>query len=115
MPKTQTPEEVRVWFIRALQELWPVALGSLSLHKSPCIREHCSACASGVGHESYALSGARGAQRFSIYVPAELVPDLQRAVANGRRVQELIKEAGLRYVQARKRERRLRARLRKSR
>jgi len=115
MPKTQTPEEVRVWFIRALQELWPVALGSLSLRKSPCIREHCSACESGIGHGSYALSGARGTQRFSIYVPDELVPDLQWAVANGRRVQELIKEAGLRYVQARKRERRLHTRPRKSR
>lgn len=107
MAKTQTTEEVKGWFMRALQELWPVALGSLSRRTSPCVRQHCLACQSGVGHRSYALSGYRGEQRFSIYVPDELVPDIQQAVANGRYLQELIKEAGLRYVQARKRERRL--------
>jgi hypothetical protein len=27
-------------FRKALQDLWPVAGGSLSLRKSPCVREH---------------------------------------------------------------------------
>src|SRR2546428_83712 len=104
MPKHETPEDVRRWFSRAIQRLWPVALGSISLRKSPCIRENCSACHSGVGHSSYALSGYRGDQRFSIYVPDELAPDIQKAVANGRQLQELMKEAGLRYARARKSE-----------
>lgn len=87
-----------------------MALGSLSLRKSPCIREHCAACASGQGHSSYALSGYRGHRRFSIYVPEALAPAIQKAVANGRRVQDLIKEAGVRYVRAQKRARRARPR-----
>ncbi len=109
MPKSETPEEVRRWFLNAIQKLWPVAGGSISLRKSPCIRENCSACASGKGHSSYALSGYRKEQRFSIYVPDELAPDIQTAVENGRQLQELMKEAGLRYARARKSERRPRS------
>jgi len=63
-----------------------------------------------VGHSSYALSGYRGDQRFSIYVPEELAPDIEKAVENGRQLQELLKEAGLRYVRARKGEMRRRSR-----
>jgi hypothetical protein len=110
MPKDETPEEVRRWFSRAIQGLWPIALGCISLRKSPCIRENCSACQAGVGHSSYALAGYRGDQRFSLYVPDELAPEIQKAVENGRQLQELMKEAGLRYVRARKGERRPKSR-----
>jgi len=106
MAKKETPDEIRRWFQNAIQGLWPIAGGSLSLRKSPCIRENCSACASGKGHSSYALSGYRGNQRFSIYVPDELAPEIQVAVDNGRELQDLMKEAGLRYVRARKSDRR---------
>ncbi len=106
MPKHETPEDVQRWFSKAIQRLWPVALGSISLRKSPCIRDNCSACESGIGHSSYALSGYRGDERFSIYVPEELVRDIEKAVENGRLLQELVKEAGLRYVRARKDEKR---------
>jgi molybdopterin-guanine dinucleotide biosynthesis protein A len=106
MPKTETPEEVRRWFQSAIQKLWPIAAGSISLRKSPCIRKNCAACASGVGHSSYALSGYRGSRRFSVYVPDRLAPDIQKALGNGRALQDLMKEAGLRYVRARKGEKR---------
>ena len=108
MAKDETPEEIKRWFLNAIQRLWPIAMGSVSLRKSPCIRGKCSACASGIGHSSYALSGYRGNRRFSVYVPEELAPDIQKAVENGRQVQDLMKEAGLRYIHARKRERRAR-------
>lgn len=99
----ETPEDVRRWFLSAIAKIWPVALGSISLRKSPCIRKNCSACASGKGHSSYALSGYRGSRRFSVYVPEALAPDVQRAVEKGRRLQDLIKEAGVRYLRAQKR------------
>jgi hypothetical protein len=108
MKKTETSKDVRRWFSNAIQKLWPVALGSISLRKSPCIRENCSACASGQGHSSYALSGYQGDRRFSIYVPDKLAPEVQKAIENGRRLQDLIKEAGARYLRAQKRERRSR-------
>src|SRR5436190_7265624 len=105
MAKDETPEEIKRWFLNAIQKLWPVAMGSISLRKSPCIRENCSACASGIGHSSYALSGYRGNRRFSVYVPDELAPDIEKAVENGRALQDLMKEAGLRYVRAQKAQR----------
>jgi len=105
MKKNETSADVRRWFLRAVGELWPVALGSVSLRRSPCIRENCSACASGQGHSSYALSGYRGNRRFSVYVPDELAPDLQKALEQGRHLQDLLKEAGVRYLRARKYER----------
>jgi hypothetical protein len=46
----------------------------------------------------------RGSRRFSIYVPRKLVPEVRKAVENGRLLQELINEAGLRYVSALKKE-----------
>jgi hypothetical protein len=103
--KEELLHELRKRFAEATKQLWPVALGSLSLRKSPCIRKNCTACASGKGHLSYALSGYRGKRRFSIYVPDELAPEVQKAIDNGRELQDLMKEAGLRYVKARKRER----------
>jgi molybdopterin-guanine dinucleotide biosynthesis protein A len=105
MKKSETSEDVQRWFFRAIQDLWPIALGSISLRKSPCIRENCSACASGQGHSSYALSGYRGKHRFSVYVPDELAPEIQEAIDKGRRLQDLIKEAGVRYLRAEKRRR----------
>jgi hypothetical protein len=105
MKKNETSEDVRHWFLKAIGDLWPVALGSVSLRRSPCIRENCPACASGQGHSSYALSGYRGNRRFSVYVPDELAPDIQRALEQGRQLQDLLKEAGVRYLRARKRER----------
>jgi hypothetical protein len=96
---------LRRWFSEAVRKYWPVATGSLSLRKGPCIRENCPACASGKGHSSYALYGRRKGRRFSIYIPEELVPQVRAAIRNGRNMQELINEAGVRYVRALKRSR----------
>jgi hypothetical protein len=98
--KEETPEQVRRWFVEEIEGLWPIADGSLSLRKSPCIRENCAACAKGEGHPSYVLYGRRGGKRFSIYVPDELAPDIQKAVENGRRLGDLINEAGVRFTHA---------------
>jgi hypothetical protein len=100
MPTTETPAQVRRWFQAAIRQMWPIAEGSLSLRKSKCIRKNCSACRSGIGHASYVLSGRRGSRRFSIYVPDELAPDIQQAIENGRQLQELMNEAGVRLVTA---------------
>ncbi len=76
----ETPEHVIRWFHAEVQKLSPVAAGSLCLRKSPCIRKNCPACARGEGHSSYALYG--------------------------RRVQELVSKAGVRYTRALKAKRR---------
>jgi hypothetical protein len=39
--------------------------------------------------------GRHEGKRFSIYVPEELVSEVREAIANGRRIPELISEAGV--------------------
>jgi len=102
----ETPEQVIRWFEKEVQKLTPAAAGSLSLRKSPCIRKNCPVCPRGEGHSSYALYGRFKGKRFSIYVPDDLVPEIQKAISNGRRMQELLNEAGVRYTQALKAKRR---------
>ncbi len=107
--KAGPSSELGQWFFRAVERLWPVADGSLSLRKSSCVRPNCQACAAGEGHRSYVLYG-RGTKkkRFSIYVPEELVPQIQAALENGRLLKDLLIEAGVRYTHGLKDERRSR-------
>src|SRR3990167_7043008 len=79
MRRNESPSDVRRWFWKTIEGLWPVARGSLTLRKGPCIRKHCSACASGKGHSSYALYGRHGGRRFSVYVPERMVPEVRKA------------------------------------
>lgn len=106
MPRQETAAEVKRWFQDTIRDIWPIAMGTLSLRKSPCIRKQCGLCESGVKHSSYALYGRKGKRRFSIYVPNELASDLEQAIRNGRHIQELMMEAGRRYALALKNERR---------
>jgi hypothetical protein len=104
-PKSESPADVQRWFRRQADALWPAALGSLSLRRSPCVREHCRACLSGEQHPSYVLSGRLPGRRFSLYVPKELVPEVRRCLDNGRALQELLHQAAPRYVHALKQQR----------
>jgi hypothetical protein len=105
MDKNESPADVARWLERCSAEKQPAILGSLSLRRSPCIRENCPACRSGEQHPSYVLYGRVKGRRFSIYVPEELVPEVRRTLDNGRAVQELLYEAAARYVKALKRQR----------
>jgi len=106
-PKTK-PEslaDVQRWLQQQSASLWPAALGSLSFRRSPCIRPNCPACLSGEKHPSHVLCGRQQRRRFSLYVPEELVPQVQRCLDNGRALQDLLYQAAPRYVKALKRER----------
>jgi len=105
MIKDESPGDVADWLAGRTARAWPALLGSLSLRRSPCIRENCPACRSGEQHASYVLYGRLKGRRFSMYVPEELVPEVRRCLDNGRAVQELLHEAAPRYIKALKRER----------
>jgi len=106
MLRLESAVDVRHWFQASIRKMWPIAEGSLSLRKTRCIRKNCTACTSWEGHASYVLSGRRGSKRFSMYIPDDLAPDIQQAIENGRQLQELINEAGVRLVNALKNQRR---------
>ena len=105
MNSNESPADVARWLERQSAEKWPAILGSLSLRRSPCIRENCAACLSGEQHQSYVLYSRVKGRRVSIYIPEGLVPEVRRALENGRAVQETLYEAAGRYVKALKRQR----------
>ena len=80
-------------------------LSSLSLRRIRCIRRNCPACRSGEQHQSYVLYGRASRRRVAVYVPEELVPEVQRSLDNGRALQDLLHQAAPRYIKALKRER----------
>jgi hypothetical protein len=103
--RNETPSDVERWLSDRAAKAWPALLGSLSLRRSPCIRDNCPACRSGEQHPSWVLYGRLEGRRISVYVPEELVPQVQRCLDNGRALQELLHEAAPRYVKALKRAR----------
>ena len=103
--KSESLADVQRWFEQQSANLWPAVLGSLSFRRSPCIRPNCPACLSGEKHPSYVLYGRQQGRRFSLYVPEELVPQVQRWLDNGRALQELLYQAASRNLQALTRER----------
>jgi len=104
MSKNESPAEVKRWLEGQAPDAIPAMLGSLSLRRAPCIRANCQACQSGEQHASWVLYGRSKGRRFSIYVPEDLVPEVQHCLDRGRALQELLFEAGPRYVKALKRE-----------
>src|SRR6202171_3731045 len=103
--QSESPSDVLRWFQNQADSLGPAVLGSLSLRRSPCVRENCPACLSGEQHASYVLYGRLKGRRFAVYVPEELVPEVRRGLDHGRALQELLQQAAPRYIKALKRER----------
>jgi len=103
--KSESPSDVERWFRTEAAGLWPAALGSLSLRRSPCVREHCEACARGDQHSSHVLYCRVKGRRVGIYIPDDLVPQIQQSLDNGRALQELLYEAGRRFTNAVKHQR----------
>jgi hypothetical protein len=112
--KTESACEVIRWMASEAAALWPAILGSLSFRRSRCGRRNCPACLSGAQHQSHVLYGRHNGRRFAVYVPEDLVGEVRRGVDNGRALQDLLVQAGPRYVKALKRERALARKSRKS-
>jgi hypothetical protein len=98
--KIDSPADVISWMEGEAASLWPALLGSLSYRRTRCGQPNCPACRSGEQHRSYVLYGRHEGRRFAIYVPDNLVEEVRRAVDNGRALQDLLVQAGPRYVKA---------------
>ncbi len=90
--KTMASAQQRLW--NKLQSYWPALKGSLALVHKPCIRPHCRTCASGKKHPNYLLAFSEQGRRRCLYVPAAMVPAIQRALNNGRRIEQLLYQMG---------------------
>ena len=101
----ESPADVVRWMESEAAGLLPAMLGSLSFRRSACGQPNCAACLSGEQHRSHVLYGRHNGRRFAVYVPEELVGEVSRRIENGRALQDLLMQAGPRYVKALKRAR----------
>jgi hypothetical protein len=84
----------RKLLLKKLMALWPALKGSLAQVHKPCIRPNCPACARGDKHPNYLLAFTQNGRRRCLYVPKAMVPVLERAWKNGRRIEQLLYEMG---------------------
>ena len=91
--KKHTPTTQQL-FWNKLQACWPALKGSLAQVRKPCIRPNCQACASGTKHPNYLLAFTQKGRRRCLYVPLAMVPKLKRALANGRRIEQMLYQMG---------------------
>jgi Family of unknown function (DUF6788) len=102
---SESPSDVMRWLQSEAAVLSPALLGSLSLRRRRCVRVNCATCLSGEQHRRYVLYDRSEGRRIAVYVPEELVPQVQRSLDNGRALRNLLYQAGPRYIKALKRER----------
>ena len=81
-------------FLAQIASLWPAAKGSVAEVRKPCVRAGCKACAEGRKHRAFILACKDGKRRRCLYVPAKEVPALRAAIANGRRIEQLLSQCG---------------------
>ena len=70
-------------FLDDLRRRWPIARGSLCEVAKPCVRPGCAACAQGDKHPSFIFSYRQDGKQRCLYVPRELVPELQTPLQAG--------------------------------
>lgn len=104
MTKANRPSDQQA-FLDEVAGLWPLAKGSLTFVRKPCIRPNCPACKAGRKHKAIFFSFTEGGKRRCRYVPAELAPVLRQALANGRRLQRRLSELGAALIDAYRRQR----------
>ena len=93
LPKFSDPA-LRQNFLRILEKLWPAIKGSLAEVRKPCIRPNCPACARGDKHAAFILSFTEKGRRRCMYVPTEMVSQLQQALRNGKALEQFLYQMG---------------------
>jgi len=99
MPKVKQPSDQQA-FLDELAGLWPLAKGSLTFVRKPCIRPNCRACKAGRKHQAIFFSFPKDGKRVCRYVPAELAPVLRQALANGRHLEQRLAQLGEALLEA---------------
>jgi len=92
-------------FLAQIANLWPAAKGSVAEIRKPCVRAGCKACAEGRKHRAFILAYKEGGRRRCLYVPAARVAALRAAIANGRRIEQLLSSCGAEMVKQARQER----------
>ena len=96
-------------FQSEVADLWPLARGSLTLIRKPCIRPGCPSCAKGVKHSAYILMTRDKGARRCLYVPRDLAPILRQALRNGKVLERRLARLAMQMILAYRAQRRRRS------
>ncbi len=96
----KTPQTSREAFAQDASALWPLAKGSLTLVRRPCIRANCPACRSGEKHAAWIFTFRQGGRQRCCYVSKEFAPLVREAIANGRRLEARLTQAGVDLIES---------------
>ena len=92
-------------FLAEASGLWPVAKGSLTQVRRPCIRPTCPVCERGERHPAWIFTFRREGRQRCLYVRPALVETLRQAIRNGRRMEELLTRCGTALIERHRRAR----------
>jgi hypothetical protein len=101
-PKKQ--DELKEAFLAKMATLWPVAKGSLTLTRSPCIRKNCKECASGRKHPKLIFTFREEGKLRGLYVRPSQEKQVRQAIENGRELERLMTAGGRELVLALRKE-----------
>ena len=87
-------------FLKRVAALWPVARGTVSLVRKPCSRSRCRACASGRGHPALIFTCRVDGRGRCLHVRVRDEAKMRKAVENGRRLEALLAEEGVRLIES---------------
>ena len=91
-------ELMKKWFA-AVKEIGFVAKGSIRQYKRNCGKKNCLKCASGERHLTYQMTYYKDGRQHSKYVGPAQLEDFRQAIANGRKLEELMVDFGLEYLE----------------
>ena len=83
-------------------EFGPVAKGSLAEVRKSCSCPGCTVCKSGARHPAWLFTYRKDGKPHSLHVPRELAETVRQAIANGRRLEHLMVDAGVELIRGRK-------------
>lgn len=89
---------VKTKLLAELSELWPAAKGSVREYKQKCKNKNCARCASGERHPIWEFTYYENKRQRSKHIPRGLVDEVKLALENGRKIEALLVQAGLEYI-----------------
>ena len=92
-------ESAEADFIKVVRGLYPVAHGTLSLVNKRCNSQYCKACKSGKGHPSWIFTFRRNGKKRCMHIQPCHAEALQRAIENGRKLEEAILDEGIAFIE----------------
>jgi hypothetical protein len=85
---------MRQAFLKQVEALWPVAMGSVTEVRKTCSSKGCKACASGRKHPSLFYTFRVDGKSHCCYVRPEFAGELRQAIENGRKLERIISRLG---------------------